>query len=589
MSYLQPGDPAKRLRIFTLAIVVIAVLFIGRLVQVQIIQAESINKQSLSSRSVTHTIPAIRGQILDSTGRVLARTVLKYDVNVAPINVKPQSKKVNGVVVEVPVEQLVAQMAGILGLTPQEVSAKIAGTGQYANVARGVDANVYDQLKKLAIDWVYFDAIPSRTYPSGALAGSLIGFLSDGKPMGGIESLYDKCLAGVDGKETYEKGEDGIKIPDSVITTTKAVNGRDVHLTINADLQYFAQQVLTQKWASLKADWATAVVIEVKTGRILVAAEAPTMDPNDPAASSEASRHARVFESSFEPGSVIKTITAATLVETGKATPSTQVIAPYAWKVPGSNGYRVTDSHVHGNDKLTLTGVLRDSSNTGIMKLGAAVDASTRFSYLTKFGMGKKTSVKFPGEASGFVLPFDQWDGVKKYVSMFGQGFSVTPLQSAMMYQAIGNQGVLLQPRLVEGCDDRSGNIQTLAMQPGKRAVSEATARTTIDMLEKVVEQGGIGRHAAVAGYRVGGKTGTAQITDPNTGEYGNLHAISFIGMAPAENPEYVVAVTAYKSRTVTNSIGATPIFKAIMQQVLRTYRVAPSTTKSADIPTVWK
>ena len=589
MSYLQPGDPAKRLRLFILAIVVIALLFIGRLVQVQIIQADSINKQSLSSRSVTHTIPAIRGQILDATGRVLARTVLKYDVNVAPINVKPQTKKVNGVLVEVPVEQLVAQMAGILGLTPQEVSAKIAGTGQYANVAKGVDANVYDQLKKLEIDWVYFDAHPSRTYPSGALAGSLLGFLSDGKPMGGIESLYNSCLAGVDGKETYEKGEDGIKIPDSVVTTTKAVNGRDVHLTINADLQYFAQQVLTQKWASLKADWATAVVIEVKTGRILVAAEAPTMDPNDPAASSEASRHARVFESSFEPGSVIKTITAATLVETGKATPATQVIAPYAWTVPGSNGYRVTDSHVHGNDKLTLTGVLRDSSNTGIMKLGSAVDAKTRFSYLTKFGMGKKTSIKFPGEASGFVLPFDQWDGVKKYVSMFGQGFSVTPLQSAMMYQAIGNKGVLLQPRLVEGCDDRSGNFQALPMQPGKRAVSESTARTTIDMLEKVVEQGGIGRHAAVAGYRVGGKTGTAQITDPNTGQYGRLHAISFIGMAPAENPEYVVAVTAYKSRTVSNSIGATPIFKAIMQQVLRTYRVAPSTTKSATIPTVWK
>jgi cell division protein FtsI (penicillin-binding protein 3) len=589
MSYLQPGDPAKRLRLFILAIVVIALLFIGRLVQVQIIQADSINKQSLSSRSVTHTIPAIRGQILDATGRVLARTVLKYDVNVAPINVKPQTKKVNGVLVEVPVEQLVAQMAGILGLTPQEVSAKIAGTGQYANVAKGVDANVYDQLKKLEIDWVYFDAHPSRTYPSGALAGSLLGFLSDGKPMGGIESLYNSCLTGVDGKETYEKGEDGIKIPDSVVTTTKAVNGRDVHLTINADLQYFAQQVLTQKWASLKADWATAVVIEVKTGRILVAAEAPTMDPNDPAASSEASRHARVFESSFEPGSVIKTITAATLVDTGKATPATQVIAPYSWVVPGSNGYRVSDSHVHGNDKLTLTGVLRDSSNTGIMKLGAAVNAQTRFSYLTKFGMGKKTSLKFPGEASGFVLPFDQWDGVKKYVSMFGQGFSVTPLQSAMMYQAIGNKGVLLQPRLVEGCDDRSGNIQTLPMQPGKRAVSESTARTTIDMLEKVVEQGGIGRHAAVAGYRVGGKTGTAQITDPNTGKYGNLHAISFIGMAPAENPEYVVAVTAYKSRTITNSIGATPIFKAIMQQVLRTYRVAPSTTKSATIPTVWK
>ena len=589
MRFLQPGNPAKRLQLFVIAVLVVAVLFIGRLVEVQIIKASEINKQSLSSRSVTHTIPAIRGQILDSTGRVLARTVLKYDVNVAPVNVKPLPRKVNGVTVEIPVAQLVAQIAGILGMTPEEVSAKIAGTGQYANIKRGVDANVFDQLKKLEIDWLYFDAIPSRTYPSGALAGSLIGFLSDGKPMGGIESLYNSCLAGTDGKESYEKGEDGIKIPESVVTTTKAVNGRDVHLTLNADLQYFAQQVLTQHWASLKADWATAVVIEVKTGKILAAAEAPTMDPNAPSKSTEAARHARIFESSFEPGSVIKMVTAATLVDTGKGTPESKVIAPFGWVVPGSNGYRVTDSHQHGDDKLALTGVLRDSSNTGIMKLGKAVDASTRFDYLTKFGMGKKTGVNFPGEASGFVLPFKQWDGIKKYVSMFGQGFSVTPIQSAMMYQAIGNMGVRLQPQLVEGCDDANGNLQKNAVQPGVRVVSAATARTTIDMLEKVVEQGGIGKHAAVAGYRVGGKTGTAQIRDDATGRYGSLHAISFIGLAPAEDPQYVVAVTAFKSRTISNSLGATPIFKAIMQQVLRTYRVAPSTTKSANIATEWK
>lgn len=589
MRYMQPGNPAKRLKLFTLAIFVIAILFIGRLVQVQILQAEEINKQSLSSRSVTHTLPAIRGQILDSTGKVLARTVLKYDVNVAPVNVKPLPRKVNGATVEIPVAQLVAQIAGILGMTPAEVTAKVTGTGQYANIKRGVDASVYDQLKKLEIDWLYFDAIPSRTYPSGALAGSLIGFLSDGKPMGGIESLYNTCLAGVDGKETYEKGEDGIKIPDSVVTTTKAVNGRDVHLTINSDLQYFSQQVLTQNWAKLKADWATAVVLEIKTGKVLVAAEAPTMDPNAPSKATAAARHARIFESSFEPGSVIKTITAATLVDTGKGTPATQVVAPYGWVVPGSGGYKVTDSHTHGDDKLTLTGVLRDSSNTGIMKLGQKVDAKTRFNYLTKFGMGKKTSVNFPGEASGFVLPYEKWDGIKKYVSMFGQGFSVTPLQSAVMYQAIGNMGVKLQPQIVEGCEDSSGSLIRNATAPGERVVSASTARTTIDMLEKVVEQGGIGRHAAVAGYRVGGKTGTAQIRDDSTGRYGSLHAISFIGLAPAEDPQYVVAVTAFKSRTVSNSMGATPIFKAIMQQVLRTYRVAPSTTKSVNIPTEWK
>jgi cell division protein FtsI (penicillin-binding protein 3) len=587
---MQPGNPAVRLRYFVIAISLVAVFFVGRLFFVQVILAEEINSESLASRSVSQTIPAIRGQILDSTGRVLAKTVMKYDINVSPKDVGPIQREVNGLKVEIPVSQLVAQLAGILAMTPEDVAAKIAGTSNYANLKRAVDSTAYDQLREIDIPWVYYDPVPARTYPSGALAGSLLGFLTpDGKPMGGIESMYQKCLAGTDGVETFEKSEDYVKIPDSVVTTTKAVAGRDVHLTINADLQYFAQQVLTQNWAKLKADWATAVVIEVKTGKILVAAEAPTMDPNAPGKSTEASRQARVFVSAFEPGSVIKTMTAATLLDQGKATPETRVIAPYGWKVPGSNGYRVTDSHMHPDEKLTLTGVLRESSNTGIMKLGEAVDAKTRFDYLVKFGMGKKTSVGFPGEAPGVVLPFEKWDGIKKYVSMFGQGFSVTPIQSAMMYQTIANLGLSKAPVLVEGCDDASGNLKKIAEKPSVRVISESTARSTIDMLEKVVEQGGIGKRAGVPGYRVGGKTGTAEITDEATGQYGNLHAISFIGMAPAENPQYVVAVTAYKSRTVTNSLGATPIFKSIMQQVLRTFRVPPSTTKSATIDTEWK
>jgi cell division protein FtsI (penicillin-binding protein 3) len=172
---------------------------------------------------------------------------------------------------------------------------------------------------------------------------------------------------------------------------------------------------------------------------------------------------------------------------------------------------------------------------------------------------------------------------------MFGQGFSMTPLQTAMMYQSIANKGVSLPPVLVQGCEDASGNLVAASNKPGTRVLSESAARSTVDMLEKVVEQGGIGKRAGVPGYRVGGKSGTAEIIDKATGRYGNLYAISFIGMAPAEDPQYVVAVTAYKSRTIRNSLGAVPIFKDIMQQVLRTFRIAPSTTTSVNIPTEWR
>ena len=214
MSFMQPGNPNKRLRFFATVIVVLGLIFVGRLVQIQIFQAGDINKVSLASRSVTQVVPAIRGQIQDSTGKALAKTVLKYDINVAPVNVKAVSKKVNGVTTTIPVEQIAAQMAGIMGMTPEEVLAKIIGTGQYSNMKRGVNTDVYAQLKKLDIPWVYYDAVPSRTYPSGALAGSLIGFLTtDGKPMGGIESEMNSCLAGVDGKDRKSACRERVSSP----------------------------------------------------------------------------------------------------------------------------------------------------------------------------------------------------------------------------------------------------------------------------------------------------------------------------------------------------------------------------------------
>ena len=590
MRNRTPDPMDLRSRRVRLIVIAVAALFMIRLFDVQVIEAPAINKISVAAREVNQTIQAIRGTIYDSSGKVLAKTVMKYDVNAAPNRVAPVKHTTGGVATEIPVDQVAAQLAGILGVTQADVLAKISGTGAYVNLQKGVSIDAYEQIKALDIPWIWGDPVPSRVYPSGAVAGSLLGFLtSDGTAMGGIESMMNSCLAGVNGSDTYASGRDGIKIPSSVVTRVKAVNGKDVYLTINADLQYFAQQVLTQYWASLQADWATAVVIEVKTGKVLVAADAPTMDPNNPSATAVADRNERVFDSQFEPGSVIKALTAASLIDTGIGNPEMRVIAPFGWVVPGTNGYRVTDSHVHGNDKLTLTGVLRDSSNTGIMQLGQKVPFQTRYNYLTAFGAGKKTAISFPGESSGLVLPAEQWDQVKKYVSMFGQGFSVTPIQSAMMYQTIANMGVRLQPKLIDGCADVGSKPQDAPIAAGTRVIAATSARTTIDMLEKVVEQGGIGRHAAVPGYRVGGKTGTAQIIDPATGRYGYLHAISFIGMAPAEDPQYVVAVTAFKSRTQSTSLGVTPIFKSIMQQVLRTFRVPPSTTKSANIATEWK
>ena len=592
MTYLRPGDPKRRLRAFKIFIVALALVFGGRLVDLQIVQAEAINAKSYSNRAVSRVLPSLRGDITDGTGAVLAHTVFKYDINAAPNIVAPFNREVNGQKVLISVEQAASEIALLVGQTQPEVLAKLTGTTNYSQVAKAVEASVYRQLKELDIPWLYYDPRPARVYPNGAVAGGILGFLDpDGNPLEGIEVAQNSCLAGKDGEETFEKGVDGIKIPSSAITTKAAVPGKTIKLNINADLQYFAQQILTANVAKLRADWGTAVVIEVKTGKVLVAADAPSYDPNEPGKSSVENRGSRVFRSAFEPGSTMKMVTAAISIDQGKATPESQFVAPYGMTIPGT-GYRVTDSHMHPDEKLTTAGILRESSNTGAMKVGNLVPWQTRYSYLKKFGIGSMPGTGFPGESAGLLNSSTVWenDRIKRYVSNFGQGISVSPIQSAMMYQAVANQGVRLQPQLIEGCVDATGKVTKVTKDKAPvRVVSAETAKSTLDILEKVVEQGGIGKTAAVPGYRVGGKTGTAQIADPNTGQYGNLFAISFIGVAPIEDPQFVVAVTAYKSRTVSNSLGATPIFKAIMSQVLRTYRVPPSTTKSANIATEWK
>ena len=592
MAYLRPGDPKRRLRAFKIFIVALALVFGGRLVDLQIVQAEAINAKSYSNRAVSRVLPSLRGDITDGTGAVLAHTVFKYDINAAPDIVAPFNREVNGQKVLISVEQAATEIAALVGQTQPEVLAKLIGTGKYSQVAKAVEASVYRQIKELDIPWLFYDPRPARVYPNGAVAGGILGFLDpDGNPLEGIEVAQNACLAGKDGEETFEKGVDGIKIPSSAITTKAAVPGKTIKLNINADLQYFAQQILTANVAKLRADWGTAVVIEVKTGKVLVAADAPSYDPNEPGKSSVENRGSRVFRSAFEPGSTMKMVTAAISMDQGKATPESQFVAPYGMTIPGT-GYRVTDSHMHPDEKLTTAGILRESSNTGAMKVGNLVPWQTRYSYLKKFGIGSMPGTGFPGESAGLLNSTTVWenDRIKRYVSNFGQGISVSPIQSAMMYQAVANQGVRLQPQLIEGCVDANGKVTKVTKDKAPvRVVSAETAKSTLDILEKVVEQGGIGKTAAVPGYRVGGKTGTAQIADPNTGRYGNLFAISFIGVAPIEDPQFVVAVTAYKSRTVSNSLGATPIFKAIMSQVLRTYRVPPSTTKSANIATEWK
>lgn len=577
------GTHAKltsRLTAFVLLLFVLVGALGWRLVDFQVVRAEEIQAKSLERRSVTQTLTALRGDILDSSGQVLARTVFRYDVNAAPKNVGPVFRAEDGIVVEHSVEAIAMELAPLLGLSLEELLPRLEGDSEYANLAKAVDAATYNAIRDLKVPWIYFDQFADRLYPNGAVAGNLIGFVgSDGTPLAGLERQYNTCLAGVDGQETFERSAEGVRIPTSNVVTQPTQDGGDLNLTIDANLQFFAQQVLADTVAELNADWASAIVIEVETGRILAAAEAPTVDPNDPAASDTENRGSKIMQFAFEPGSIMKSVSTAMVLDSGASDEFDTKSAPDRLQL--DYGESIKDSFDHDEFELSLAGVLRYSSNTGIYAFGMEVDEEERFGYLQDFGFGTTSGLNFEGESSGILRPYEDWQYADKYTHLFGQGVSVTALQMGFAYQTIANGGVRLDPVLVDSCTAPDGEVLYQPDQQGYRVISEANADLNLELMEKVVEFGGVGKTAAIEGYRVAGKTGTAQIREGDG--YGDRYAISFYGVAPVENPKFVVGVTIYRPEGVSNSAKATPPFKAIMQQALKHYRVPPSTTTSRE------
>jgi len=573
----------RRLGAFAVVLFLIVAALGVRLVDFQVVKAAEIQEKSLASRSMTQTLQALRGDILDSSGQVLAKTVFRYDVNAAPKNVGPVFQTIDGVRTERSVDEIALELSQLLGVDYGEIMIRLEGDSEYSNLAKTVNAETFNAIRDLDIPWIFFDQFEDRLYPMGAVAGNVLGFVgSDGTPLAGLERQYNTCLAGVDGQETFERSAEGVRIPTSNQTTQPTEDGGVLNLSIDANLQFFAQQVLADTVNELSARWASAIVVEVETGRILAAAEAPTVDPNDPAAVPAADRGSRIFQAAFEPGSIMKAVSSSMVLDTGTADEYDTVPAPDRMNLDFDNEY-IKDSFSHEDFTLSLAGVLRYSSNTGMTNFASQIPRETRYEYLKKFGFGSVSPLRFEGESSGILHPASQWDEMTNLVTTFGQGISVTSLQMAYAYQAIANGGVRLDPILVDSCLAADGSIAYAPNQGSTRVLSTASANLNLELMEKVVEFGGVGKTAAIPGYRVGGKTGTAEIKSGSG--YGDEYAISFYGIAPAENPKFVVGVTIYRPEGVSNSSKATPPFKAIMQQALKHYRIPPSTTESRSIP----
>ena len=572
---------------------VFVAVFVVRLIDIQVVRAEALSADSLGNRSVEQPVFGSRGDIVDANGVVLAGTVMRYNITLSPRNAREFDRSTDTGDVTVTVAQAAAEVGAITGQTGDEILQIIAASlaadkdSDYAVVMRAVDVAVFRAIDKLDIPWMYAEKNPGRVYPDGAVAGNLVGFVSSGgEPQAGIELGQDACLASTNGTETYEKGADGVRLPQSTVTTAQAKDGGDIVTTIDADLQWFVQQVLAEQAVATGAAWGNVVVQEVKTGKLVAVADYPSVDPNNVNGTPEADdRGSRAFTSPFEPGSTFKALTTASVLDAGLATPASRVVAPYRYLPP--NGANVNDSSNHADLNLTLTGVMIESSNTGMSKFGELLSDQQRYDYMTRFGVGSASESGFLAEESGTLRPYEDWDNQTKYATMFGQGLTTTALQVSSMYQTLANNGVRMPVQLVAGCRHADGSMTDVPGAVGTPVVSAKAARDTADILEMVYQKAWLAKTWAIPGYRVAAKTGTAQMPD-GQGGYTKGYLVSVSGFAPADDPQYVVSVSLADPVKLNSSAASAPIFQEVMSQVLKKYRAVPSGATAPALPGTW-
>jgi cell division protein FtsI (penicillin-binding protein 3) len=582
-------NATKRLRLGLGIMLTLLLVVGGKLFLVQGLDVGGMAEAALNSRMKQTVLPAERGSILDSTGTVLANSVIRYNVVVDQrVNTKTENFKrletVDGKekLVDVSRDQGLTELAAALGMEKDDIRDAVTGQQPYYIVAKDVKPDIEDRISKLQIPGIVTEGVSKRVYPNGSVAGGIIGFLQDGTTgLAGIEQTQDGLLKGTDGKRLFEIGADGLRIPVGMDELTPPQDGKDVKLTINSDLQYFAQQAIQSQTDKLSAEWGVIIVMDVKTGNLVAMADTNAPDPNDPGRVAAKDRGVRAVTAAYEPGSVEKMLTAAALIEEGKANPLSEYTLPPSYTV---NGQTFSDSFSHGTEKRTLAGILGYSMNTGTVMAGQELSKEQRYNWLKKFGIGEAPDIGLPAPASGILTPWEQWDGRQEYTVLFGQGVSQSTLQTVRAFQSVANNGVMLQPRLIDSYVSPDGTEEKVPAAPSTQVVSEHTAQQVQDILESAVTEGQI-KDAGIDGYRVGAKTGTSEspCDDGKSGFCG--YTASMVGMAPMDDPRFIVEVVLQRPKGSIYGITNGPVFRSVMSQALRTYNVQPSTGEPARLP----
>ncbi|MFQ3561493.1 penicillin-binding protein 2, partial [Streptomyces gramineus] len=605
---LRLGSPRPRLRMVGFALTLVLMIFVGRLLQVQAVDAGAYAAKAEQNRYVVHTLAAERGGITDRNGVALAISEDAYDITADPTMFAAKQLKVN----DGP-EQAAALLAPILGKDQADLVKLLRPQNRdlrYVRLAARQTPQVWKQIKDLktaltnkaatdhatvnVLAGVFADPSSQRVYPNGDLAAGILGWVNaDGKGGGGIEQQLDKELTGKDGKIRYAQSG-GREVPTAGSTETPAVPGADVELTIDRDIQWAAQNAISEQVKKSRADRGYVVVQDTRTGQILAMANSPGFDPNDLSTADAAAMGNAALQDAYEPGSTAKVMSMAAVLQENAATPLTHVVVPNRLH----RGDRLFKDDIdHETWHLTLNGVLAKSSNIGTIlatgQLGRTQEQANQvlYSYLRKFGIGGYTGLGFPGETRGILAAPAKWSTSQQYTVPFGQGFSINAMQAASVYSTIANGGVRVDPTLVRGSKGADGRFTPAAQPKKNRVVSEKTARTLAEMLESVVDdEQGTGVKAAIPGYNVAGKTGTANRVDPATGRYRG-YTSSFAGFAPADKPRITV-YCAIQNATAGSYFGGQicgPIYKQVMEFALKTLQIPPTGAKAANLPVDYK
>ena len=569
----------SRIGILVTVIFGVLILFALQLVRVQVIQAGAYQEKAAYEMQSTRVIPAQRGEITDVNGVSFARSVSAINIVVDQTQITDPAR----------VAEFVAP---ILGLPAEDIEQSITGTRKYAIVLRNARPAMWESLTKALYDHnsvleneeldkriigFFPERVYIREYPSGELISSLIGFVrDDGVGASGIEFGMNSLIAGTEGRYSYARGN-GAEIPGSQQELVEAKAGTNVRLTIDRDVQWVAAEAISKAVQQYKAANGTVIVMDPKTGAIVAHATAPTFNPNNTKKVALSLMRNPSVQDVYEPGSTGKVMTLAAALEEKTVTPTTVFDIPYRLKRGGSFFH---DHERHPLQQLTTSGILAVSSNTGTIKIGETMSNDTLHKYLTKFGIGIKTGSGLPGESAGIFRPVSDWSGTTAPTVAFGQGYSVTAMQATSVFATIANNGVRVSPTVIAGTSDASGHFTPAGNRSTTRVVSEDTAVKLRIMMESVVTPNGTAPSAAIPGYRVAGKTGTAERIDPITGRYSGYTA-SFIGFAPADAPRYVISVTIQdpKNGHYGGALGG-PVFKKVMSFVLQSNHVAPTGTK---------